>query len=155
MLSQQTAWGRRTVAQNYNSTFLSPLLSQFIWSTRSKPVSLDRTSNSLESGWDWITNRGSPLSLYSPLAFSLSPFTLKTGWVQACPLLSLRSRKVIIFGRGPHELGPLSVEVLGFKYSKRTHEKSCCIKALVCRAELLNRMLDWFDLWQRKERGAR
>lgn len=46
-----------------------------------------------------------------------------------------------------------SIEVLGFKYSKRTYKKVLPHKFLSVWAELLNRMLDWFDLWHREERG--
>lgn len=61
----------------WDSIFFSPLCPQFIRSTWSKSISLDRTSNSLESGWDWITNRGEPLSGHFPLSFSLSPSPLR------------------------------------------------------------------------------
>lgn len=54
-----------------HSIFSPSLLSQFIRPTWSKPISLDRTSNSSESGWDWITNRGEPL--YPSISLSLPP----------------------------------------------------------------------------------
>lgn len=74
--NHHTINGKKAARQKWDSIFFSPLCPQFIRSTWSKSISLDRTSNSLESGWDWITNRGEPLSGHFPLSFSLSPSPL-------------------------------------------------------------------------------
>lgn len=59
-----------------NRSTPSPPCSQFIGSTWwSKSISLDyRTSNSLESGWDWITNRGEPFFFHFPLFYPPSRY---------------------------------------------------------------------------------